>query len=131
MLQLTIYLSRTADYDIALYEQDGTTPASIAATDTVRLKIGRGDSTPLLDIRSGVALAGGSILSITAVGDGSTPANVRLHVAQGDLSAIPPGVYDFEVDLVDDSEEAPENGIKIITQGIAYMRRTLAGGVSL
>lgn len=123
---ITAHRNRTRDYTIDLFEPDRTTPVLLAATDVVRVKIGRGTSIPSLDLDSVAATANGSVVAFTT---GTN--DVTLRLAQADLLAMTAGVYDVEVAVVDDSETAPANAVKHVEWGCLSLQDTMAGDIGL
>ena len=122
---------RTVDFSISLYENDGTTSVTLAATDVVRFKMGRRDGVkPDLDLLSGVVTANGSTVTIDETGT-SPVASVTVRMAQADTSGLIAGMYDAEVLVVDDSETAPANAIKHFERGTVSMQESLGGSIGL
>ena len=118
--------NRTFDYAGTLYESDGTTEISLAATDVIRVKVWRRNaSTPDIEIDDS-ATGNGSVTTFTA-GTG----DYTLRIAQGDTSGLLPGVYGIEIAVVDDSETAPANAIKHVEQGLLHITEAPAGDVGL
>lgn len=95
--ELVAAAGRTIDFDIQLFETDGTTEVTVASTDVVRVKIGR-RGTVTLDLDSAAASSNGSTVTISA---GTNDVTLRLD--QDDSSSLS-GPYDVEVNLVDDSD---------------------------
>lgn len=123
--------NRTSDDVVSLFETDGTTSITLAATDVVRFKIYRRDqATPLLDLDSKDASANNS--SVTVDETGPTPtAAVTLRIAQADALLLDPGVYRGEVSVVDDSETAPVNAVKHVEDGVVFVSGTGGGDIGL
>ncbi len=117
-LFVTAFKNRTSRERITILNADGTA-AAFAINDKVRVKIGKSGQTPILDIVSGTNLAGGSYV---------TKANpCILELVQGDLSTIPPGIYDVEACVVDSVDHSR---IKCAEQGIFVLHNSQAGGVT-
>ena len=97
---------------------------TLAATDIVRVKVGQAGDTPLLDIDSVGPTANGSVVTI----DTLSPASVTLRLAQGDTASLN-GLYDIEVNVVDDSETDPDNAIKAAEYGALSVLYSQAGDI--
>ena len=124
-----VYRNRTRDFEFKIYEADGTTGVAIQTTDVVRCKLGRlGGGTPDLDLRSGAATANGSTVTITQT---TAPATGLVRMAQGDTNLLPVGAYRAELMLVDDSETAPADAVKVFSTGVIHVIDQLGGGVGL
>jgi len=119
------YKNRTRDFDVQIYEPDGSTAVVLQADDVVRVKIGRAGSEPDLDLDSIEATASGSSVTFTT---GTN--DVTLRLAQADLNGLTPGVYDVEVAVVDNSETAPDDAIKTAEVGSLCVVRTMTGDVT-
>jgi hypothetical protein len=104
-------------YDITIGEADGD-DAVIAPEDNVRVKIGRGTGTPLLEVQSDAATSNGSTCSA------ANPTALSLEAA--DLT-FPAGIYDIEVAIVDASDS---NRIKKAELGVFVLRESLGGAVT-
>lgn len=123
--ELFFHKNRTGYQSITLYEADDN-GLTLAANDEVRLKVYRRDqATPLLDIDSIGALAGGSLISITQTASAAT---ATLLVAQGDISAAALGSYSAELSVID---SADSNRIKVAEQGIVHILGTGGGDIGL
>ncbi len=126
--EITIYVGRTCDYQFTLRDanSDGVL---ISASDVVRFKLGRGDNaTPDLDLRSGDATGNGSTITIDQL---TAPAKATVRIAQNDAAELAPGTYRGELLLVDDSEDAPADAIKLASLGVVYVVGGLGGNVDL
>lgn len=123
MAELIVRKGRTEDFTIALYESDGSTAVTIAASDVVRCKLGRRGVAPVLDIDSVGALAGGSIVTFT-----SGTNNATLRIAQGDTASLESGTYNLEVSLVDDSDS---DKIKHAQTHVVHLLDSPLGDVAL
>jgi hypothetical protein len=97
---------------------------SPGTNDVVRIKIGRIGQTPLLDLDSAVASAGGSTIAKNTPSAGIN----RVQISQVDMSTLKPGVYSFEVALVDNADA---QAIKTVDHQIFVVRSTMAGDVGL
>lgn len=121
------YKSRTTDIDFPIYEADGTTGVTLAGSDVVRFKMGLYDTaTPVLDIDSVGATASGSVVTVVAL---SNPALVRVRLAQADLASLAARVYHAELAIVDDSETAPADAIKVVDRGTIEVQGSQGGDV--
>jgi len=115
---------RTRRYSFSLFESDGSTDVNIAATDNVRVKIYRGSGvTPALDIESANDTANGSGITFTA---GTN--DFLLTIQQDDSDALNLGVYEMEVNLVDDSDS---DWIKHAETGVLHVIQSGGGDVDL
>lgn len=125
---ITVRKNRTQDFTVPLFEADGTTELILAATDEVRIKFFKRDGdTPALDLDSIGATGNGSVITI----DTLNPASCTLRIAQGDTSALEPGAYRGDVDVVDDSETAPANAIKHAESILLFLLESGGGDVGL
>ena len=122
--EIKAHANRTQDFTIALFENDGSTTLTLAATDVVRVKIGRAGDTPLLDVDSIAATANGSVVTV----DTLNPASVTLRLAQADTLTLK-GTYDIEVNVVDDSETDPADAIKAAEYGSLSVIASQSGDV--
>lgn len=117
-------LGRTADFTIELFESDGTTAFNLQTSDNVRIKIGRGQEEPVLDLDSADPTPNGSAVTFT-----NATNDVALRLAQGDTQDLEPGAYDLEITVVDASETAPVDAIKHVQDGVVFFHPTMAGSV--
>ncbi|MCH8145954.1 MAG: hypothetical protein IIA55_14675 [Gemmatimonadetes bacterium] len=123
--------NRTSDDVLSLFETDGTTSVTLAASDVVRFKIYRRDqATPVLDLDSAAPSSNDSKITVDELGPSPT-ASVTIRVSQADALAIDPGVYSAEVSVVDDSETDPANAIKHFQNGYVFMAGTGGGDIGL
>jgi len=121
---------RTVDFTVTLKTASGGY-LQLQASDVVRCKIGRGASTPDLDLDSVAATADGSVVTVEELGDGSaTHASATVRLAQGDTDDLF-GPYEAEVTVVDSSETDPADAIKTCEQGCVHFMRTMNGDVGL
>jgi len=70
------------------------------ANDVVRIKVGRRGDAPLLDLDSAAASANGSTVSKNTPSAGIN----RVQIDQVDMNLLAPGIYTFEVSLVDNAD---------------------------
>lgn len=123
--------NRTTDISITLYESNGSTSITLAASDEVRFKMYRRDAdTPDLDLDSAADSGNDSGIDIDNLGP-SPAASVTVRFAQADLTGLNPGVYKAEVTVVDDSETAPVNAIKHVESGVIYLQEAPGGDIDL
>lgn len=120
---------RTRTYTVDLFEIDGTTEVILAAEDVVRFKVNRGEDAILIDANSYETESGGTRVAFT-VGTN----DVCITVGQGDVNSddFPPGCYDCEVMVVDNSEHLTvdgreENSYKHVEDGV-FVLQPAAGG---
>jgi len=118
-LSFTHYRNRTARFLITVTDADGDNVV-LASGDVVRVKIGRGNATPLLDLDSAAATANGS--SLTA----ANPSTLLLVAEDSDLT---PGIYDIEVAIVDASDGSGR--IKHAESGTFIIHDTPGGDTGL
>lgn len=116
-LFFTAYKNRTFSGTITFYDADGE-ESVLTPNDKVRVKIGRPGDTPILDITSDAALAGGS--SVTA----TNPATLR--VDEDDTENLTAAIYEIEANVYDDSDAA----IKHAQSGVFNLLTSQLGGVS-
>jgi hypothetical protein len=131
VFNVVVHSGRTKDFTVTIKTASGGY-LQLAATDMVRLKVGRGSqTTPTLDILSGTATANSSSVTIDQRGDGSaTHCQVTVRLAQGDTSSLL-GEYQAEVLVVDDSETAPADAVKAAEYGLINVIASMAGNVDL
>jgi len=126
--EITAYANRTTDHTVTIKTATGGY-VQLEATDVVRFKAGRGGAV-VLDLDQ-TATANGSKVTVDQVGNGSSVhASVTVRLAQGDTSALT-GIYDAEVLVVDDSETAPANAVKVASYGVLGVVSSLDGDVGL
>jgi hypothetical protein len=114
--------NRTREYAVDLFEADGTTAIVLQADDVVRVKIGRGENTPDLDMDSSEPEPGGSTVTFAPA---TNDVIVRIH--QADTVDLVPGVaYDCEVAVFD----ADEDVLKHAETGVLFLHPSQAGDVS-
>ena len=109
--------------DITIKDSASAT-VSPGVNDTVRIKIGKVGQTPLLDLDSAAASANGSTV---AKNTPSTGVN-RVSVTQTDMDSLSPGIYSFEVSLVDNADS---QAIKHVDHQILMVQGTQSGDVGL
>lgn len=126
--EILAYQNRTVDFSISLYESDGATGIALATADVVRVKIGRGDGAPSLDLASGSPTANGSTITIDSR---LAPSAATLHLAQADLADLTIGPNEIEIIIVDTGETAPENALKRAQMGVLQVIGTMGGEAGL
>lgn len=128
----TFYLGRTTRQQFDLYEADGATAVQLDDTDYVRFAAGRGgnDPSPILDLVWGATTAGGS--GITILSRGSASAAAQVAVVVGENESIPPGTYDAEFSVVDDSVASPLTDPTVpIMRGVIHVVDTIGGSTGM
>jgi hypothetical protein len=127
------YAGRTEDFAWSLYDRDGE-PLAIAVDDHVRFKLAATPgATPALDIDSVGATSAGSVVTIEVRGTaGVTPASGTVRLAQDDTSGLTARKYTgCELALVDNSETAPADAIKVCGRGTIDLKASPGGDVGL
>ena len=117
-MYIVTYKKRAGCETITITDNAGNNVA-LAATDQIRLKIGRAGEAPILDLSSNAPSSNGSTVAK------ANPCAVRLDQEDLDFS---PGVYDVEVSVVDDSDS---DAIKHANKGSFILHNTQLGSVSL
>lgn len=112
------YKRRSIVKVLTLKDSTGAT-ATLGSGDKVRVKIGRNNETPIIDMTSDSATGNGS--SVTA----TNPSTLSIKAA--DLTNVSVGAYDLEVAIVDASQS---NACKSVEHGSFILRDTQTGGVS-
>ena len=121
---------RTQDFTVTL-KTASAGYLQLASSDKVRFKMGRACGTPTLDILSGTATSNSSAVTIDERGDGEeTHCSVTVRLAQADTTDLR-GVYDAEISVVDDSETAPADAIKVAEKGTVCIEPSLGGSLGL
>lgn len=106
---------RPCCFDVTINDSDGNT-ITIDAGDQIRVKIGRDNSTPLLDLDSIAPSPGGSVVTRT------NPSHVT--ISPDDLGDnIAAGVWDLQVDFWDESQGQQYNADK----GLFTLLETMLG----
>lgn len=127
------YAGRTEDFAWELYDRDGE-PLEIAADDHIRFKLAAtAGATPVLDVDSVGATPNGSVVVIDVRGTaGVTPASGTVRLAQDDTAALTPRKYTgCELALVDNSETAPADAIKVCGRGTIDLKASPGGDVGI
>ena len=126
--EIVLYRNRTRHFSAAIKDKDGA-EIVIAASDVLRLKVGRGTAAPDLDIDSvGQQPSDGSIITID---DAGVSGNYTIKFAQVDTNALTAGTYDAELIHVDDSETIPDDAAKIVEVGVIHVLDQMAGDIGL
>lgn len=123
---LTAYAGRTIEFDITLTDANANaiTIDTIGDTDTVRVKIGRLDETPKLDLAS----SGSGTSTVTVLDQTTNTGQVRLRLDQTDMASLGPGAWEIEVAVVDDSDAEK---IKHAETGVLMVHPTPSGGTGI
>lgn len=126
--------NRTRDYDVQLFETDGTTEVLLAADDVILMQIYRVGSSAHLELRSDEIEAGGSKITFTA---GTN--NVTLRLAQGDvgISDLEAGAWDMDIVVIDASdtlegEDSDADGVaaaKHVETGVLMIHPSSRGSI--
>ena len=99
-----------------------------AAADTLTMVAGT--DTPVLDLDQ-TATSNGSKVTVDETGDGSaTHCSVTVRLAQGDTDDLL-GAYVCSIEVVDDSETAPADAIKMAEMGVLHFIATGGGDIGL
>ncbi len=114
---LTAHKNRTCDLTLTLTDSAGVNSV-LSVGDVVRLKLGRSNAIPILDLDSAVASVNGSTVG------SSNP--VAVHLDQADTNLFGVGVYDLEVAVVDASAG---NKIKHVEKGVISILGVPLGGI--
>lgn len=117
---IVAFQNRTSEHRITITNSDGS-EAELAADDAIRVKIGGSKLVPLLDIRSGSNLPGGSYVTK------SNPCTLELVAADLTPQIIQPGTYDIEVGVIDSTDS---DRFKQADQGVFTLISTQQGGTS-
>lgn len=127
MFELVAYKNRSNSFQGSLFEADGSTGIALAGADKVRFKLGTRGNTPTLDLLSGSTTALGSTVVIDQT---ASPAQYTVLLSQGDLDLIEPSIYDAEVIVVDDSEDAAVE-TKHVEHGAVHILGIMGGDIGL
>lgn len=147
-LQQDLYCGRKEVFYWEAYDDDGTTPIALAAGDVVRAKLAENSgAAPVLDLRSGASTPNDSTVVIDELGsvggmDPDEPASGRVIFGPLDTRDLPAGwtgrdaerrqkKYFLELALVDDSETAPPDAIKVFGRGPLVLHASPGGNVGL
>ena len=107
--------------DITIKDGDGET-VTPGVNDVVRIKVGKTTEAPLLDLDSAAASANGSTVSKNTPTSGVN----RVEITQTDMGLLEPGVYSFEVSLVDNADA---QAIKHVDNQIMVVQGVMTGDV--
>lgn len=116
-LLITADRNRKTVFEVRIGESDGD-DVTLATGDKVRVKIGRGKSTPVLEFSSSTAASSGS--TCTA----ANPTTITLEAGDVTFKA---GIYDIEVVVIDASES---NAPKKCEMGVFVLRESMGGVVT-
>ena len=126
--ELFFYKNRRSDEVVSLYQDDGTTSASLQASDVVRFKMYRRDqATPTLDLDSVAATANGSIVTVDELGLEPT-AQATITVMSADIASVALGPYTAEIVVVDDSASDEP---RLVDSGVVHILQSGGGDVGL
>ncbi len=129
LAELFVRRGRTTEFTGGLYAADKSTGITLSETDTVRVKIGRSNGNDVdLDLDSTETTENGSGVIVDSL---SSPAAIRVRLAQGDLAALTPGAYLGEISVVDSAEIGPTNAIKFTQEFIVQVLRSMNGDTGL
>lgn len=109
--------------DITIKDADSET-VTPGANDVVRIKIGRIRQVPILDLDSAAQSANGSTVSKNTPSSGIN----RVSIEQADMDLLSPGIYSFEVSLVDNADS---QAIKHVDNQIMVVQGTQLGDIGL
>ena len=109
--------------DITIKDSAGAT-VTPGANDVVRIKVGRVRQVPILDLDSAAASANGSTVTKNSPSAGIN----RVQIHQNDTNLLAPGIYTFEVSLVDNADG---QAIKHVDSQILVIRGVPLGDVGL
>lgn len=133
-----LYAGRTEDFPWEMYYWDTASrtfkPLAIANDDHVRFKLGLTETgTPTLDLDSVWATANGSVVTISTRGTlDSVPAAGTVRFAQADTANLTARRYAFcELALVDNSETAPADAIKVFGRGAILLKSSPGGDIGI
>ena len=107
---------RFNQFSITIGEADGD-DAVVAASDIVRVKIGRLGDTPLLEVQSDVATANGSV---------TTAANPTVLSIEGPDLPFKAGIYEVEASIWDTNE----GRLKKVERGVFQLRDSMGGDIT-
>ena len=116
-LYLTADRARKSSHEVGIGEADGD-DVTIATGDKVRVKIGRGKATPLLEFSSSSAASAGSTC---------TAANPTVITFEAGDMTMKAGIYDIEVVIIDASES---NAPKKCEMGVIVIAESMGGVVT-
>ena len=109
--------------DVTIKDSAGATVIP-GVNDVVRVKIGRVRQVPILDLDSAAASVNGSTVTKNFLAAGVN----RVEIEQADTDLLSPGVYTFEVSMVDNADA---QAIKHVDAQILVMRPVPLGDVGL
>lgn len=107
--------------DVTLKDASGATVAP-GINDVVRVKVGRTRQAPLLDLDTTAASSNGSTVAKNTPSAGVN----RVSIVQADMDLLSPGIYSFEISLVDGSDG---DSIKHVDNQILVVQATQLGDV--
>jgi hypothetical protein len=107
--------------DVSIEDADGAT-ITVVEADIVQLKIGRSGKASLLSVSSDAVTANGSQIELN-----HTPGTHRVSIAAADMDLLEPGVYSFELALVD---SADGDAVKHVDYQVMVVQATQLGETS-
>jgi hypothetical protein len=130
--RLEAHAGATADFRMKLFSS-GKSPAAISPTDVVRFKLKpSADAAPQIELSTIAPLAGGSVVTVVNLGiEGTTPAEVKVRLAQADTLGLTPGEWWGILGLVDDSETGPDDAFKVVGEGPILLKPAPGGSLGL
>lgn len=126
-IQLTAHINRTIIFAGSLKTAAGL-PAALASQDVLRIKIGRPNQQPILDLSTGAPSANGSTLIVTSLGDADNAATFQLRLVAADTMLFSQSGFTVEVLLVDSSDDF---ATKEIDRGTITFQATMTGAVGV
>jgi hypothetical protein len=106
--------------DVSIEDADGNT-ITVVANDSIQLNIGRSGKAPLLSVSSSTPTANGSQIELN-----HTPGTHRVSITDADMNLLEPGVYSFELALVDSTDGA----VKHVDYQVMVVQATQLGETS-
>jgi hypothetical protein len=126
-IHIAAHRNRTGDYTFTLFESDGLTPFLLQQSDDVRIKIGRGEAEPLLDLSSDDPDPSGSLITFTP-----NQNLVGLRLASGSTRPLEPGAYDLELVVVEGDESGIDSPApRHVQYAVLFLHPTPGGAVGL
>lgn len=116
-ISIVAYKNRTCTFTVTVRDSSNEI-VTFPSGDVMRIKIGRGNATPILDLDSAQSSANGTTV------EAANPSDVTLD--QDDADLLQPGIYDIEAAIVDASDQSR---IKQADKGLITVVRTQGGDV--
>jgi hypothetical protein len=139
-LETKLACGRKEIFEWQAYDDDGATPAVFAATDVVRAKLAPSPrDAPALDLSSASVTSNFSTVVIESLGSAELPASGYVLFGPADTAPIqaswPSGTHEkkyfLELTLVDDSDDAPPDAIKVFARGWVKLLASPGGNTGL